>query len=269
LNDQFAGSILADAIGAVAELAVKANGSQDKVEFVRPPSEPEHVYVAVGTDGTISRFAAEPKPRKHNLATVAEVVDFSQEKGEPETTVIWYDRSAVVVILDDATRRDVARVNLQYTPQLGRLLKLEKDKPAFNQKDFVRLLRIDLAGCLTDARLLEWVRSVRFTSTANAAGVMRHGRESMGRDIDDEVLSEQGQDCPEEVLLNVRIFDDPILTRVWPIRCAVEIDAPNQTFGLVPLPLQLHDAIESQVAAIGMDLHVEGGPAVFWGNPQV
>jgi hypothetical protein len=44
-------------------------------------------------------------------------------------------------------------IHIQQT-SLGRL---EKDKPGFDQKNFRKMLRIELADCRRDERLLNWV----------------------------------------------------------------------------------------------------------------
>lgn len=260
--------VLQEALRTFAEQAVKAAGAQQKFAIVPAGQfEPAHVYYTVGEDGTATRVESSPRPRAHKLATVAEVLDFVERKGTEQGSVIWYDRDYVTVIVDDSTRRDHAQVNLTFTPQFAMLLSLEKRR-AFKQKDFVRLLRVELAGTQQDSRLLDWVRSVRFTSQGTAAGQVRHGRESMGRDLDAAVTSELADECPEEITLLVRVYDDPVMTTRSKVVCAVEIEPASEEFSLTPLPLELHNAIEDQVERIGSDFREGAKCPVFRGNAQ-
>lgn len=258
--------MLQEALKLIEETAVKAAGARDKLQIVHVPTEPGHIYYTVGPGGEKERRVTEPAPRCHELATVAEVLEFVEKKGS-DKSVIWYDRSGVTIVVDDSTRRDLASVSLEFTPQFVKLQELERYQP-FKQKEFVRLLRVTLAGTLQDPRLLDWVRAVKFTTQGNAAGQVRHGRESMGRDIDAQVTSEITDDCPEEVTLFVRVFTDPILVATSQVVCAVEIDASAETFSLTPLPLQLHNAIEDQVERFGSDFREGAKCPVFRGTPD-
>jgi hypothetical protein len=261
------GSILADAIGMIGGLARDASGAKGKLEIVNPEREPNYIYLAVKPDGEYDRLEADPAPRTHLLGSFSEVIPYVETKGTKDNSVIWFDRCQVVIVLNDETRRDRASLKLNLTPQVLKLIELEKSRKGLEQKPFVRLLRIDLADALPDTLLLEWVRGVRFTSQGNAAGIVRHGRESLGSDIDEQITSELGSDCPEEVALRVRIFDDPAVTAVARIRCAVEIDVPAKEFMLTPLPLELHNAIEAAVTDLGTELEAADKCPVFRGRP--
>lgn len=259
-------SLSKETLELIQKTAVDAAGAKGKVELLRPPGEPEHVYLAVNSGGTITRYDAIAKPRSHTLVTLEHVLRFVELKGDEIKTVVWFDRTGVVIVIDDATRRDWALMRLSFTPQMTTLLALEKNHPEFDQRGFRRLLKVDLAGCRRDDVLLNWVEEVRFNSTSYTAGGVKHQKESLGRDIEQEAINDLGE-CPDEVLLNVRVFDDPSLRSTWPVRCDVEIVISDERFKLNPLPLELHNAIESELSGIGDILAKHVKCPVFRGRP--
>jgi hypothetical protein len=137
-----------------------------------------------------------------------------------------------------------------------------------SQKEFVRLLRITLADAATDSsrHLLKAARVISFSATSGGKALAEHGRQSLGRDIEEQVTSEVG-DIPEEVEFSVRLFTDPGLTRRFPVRCAVDINAKDATFNLSPLAEQLDDALSQQLELIGDQLRGEVKCPVFRGRP--
>lgn len=243
---------LFESLELIQKTALAAGEADGKLALVSPPAEPKHVYLAIKPDGSYEKLEAEPAPRAHTLASLDQVAPYAEEKGG-ESTVVWYDESGVTVILDDRTRRDVARLKFETTPQFQRVVRLDVERPAFSQRDFRKLIRIDLAGCFESPRLLTWVSDVRFGTATNAAGNLRNERESLGRDIDAQAVSSAGE-IPDEVPLSVRIFADPALAGRQGIRCVFDLDVQSQEFRLIPLPLQVRSAIDCELAYIGEKL---------------
>lgn len=250
----------------IQKTAVDAAGAVNKVQVIELPGEPDYVYGVVTPDGKLERRVAEPEPRDHRLVSLAEAVLFATDKGTPEKSVIWFDRDRVAIVLDDETRRDRAALPLNYTPQMELLIKIEADAKKYDQQAFRRLLRIDLADCRPDDVLLNWVSDMRFTNAGSVTGRLEHGRESMGKDLEVDALSDIGN-CPEMINLSVRVFDDPSLMVKRQVRCAVEILPKEQAFRLVPLPLELDNAIELEMSDVGESLRKAVKCKVFRGTP--
>jgi hypothetical protein len=282
----------AEALLLIQATAVQANGALNKAMIVPLPQEPKYLYGIVdSSSGKLRRVEAAPKPRDHKLVTLDQIIKFAEhvsgqvqtppQDSESETaeladelpdtppgqTVVWYDRGAVIVICDDLTRRDRATMPLTFTPQLALLQGLEANQAKFDQREFRRLLKIKLAGCLQDTQVLNWISAMKFQNSSTASGVITSQRASLGAAIDDEALSDLGS-CPETMNLQVRIFDDPSLRGTWPVACAVEVLAEERQFRLLPLPLQLHDAIESELSVLGQHLSEALKCPVFRGAPE-
>ena len=275
------------------QTAVDAEGAKNKAHLFQIPCEPKHIYGAVTSDGEFERLEAAPEPRNHALVTLDEVLHFAKfaagqplvpliegpttasdpddptdpaNEDTPPQVIVWYDTPSIVVILDDLTRRDRATLKLDLTPQMQTLLKIQKDETKFDQRAFRRLLKIDLHDCRNDDVLLNWVSQVKFTNNSTAAGNIANQKASFGRAVEESAASEQGE-CPDEICLQLRVFDDPSLRGTWPVRCAVEVLPSESSFRLVPLPLELHNAIESELSVIGQMLAEGLDCPVFRGRP--
>ncbi len=249
----------------IQETAVKAAGAAGKASVLAVPGQPKHKISIVDMNGKVTLMDLEPEPRKHTLCTLDECIEFVNRQADLDT-VVWFDRSGIVVVLDDTTRRDVAHMAFQLTPEIVKLAEIEKSKNRFSQRDFRRMLRIDLAKCRTDDLLLNWVSDVKFNSQASSGGIIKTGKESLGSDIEQMAISSQGE-CPEEIGLWVRVFDDHRLKDTRGVKCAVEVFLREAEFTLTPLPLEIHTAIESELDVVGDKLRAGVKVPCFRGRP--
>lgn len=113
-----------------------------------------------------------------------------------------------------------------------------------NQQDFVRTLRITLRDVLPPGNLLQIVREVKFTNNASGAGVVQHGKQSMSREIINEVKGTGV--IPEDVTLNVQPFEN--LPFKCNVDCAIEIDEQACAFRITPFPGRLRKCIDTVLA---------------------
>lgn len=262
---------LADAIREIQQQAVGAAGAKNKVHEFRPQCEPDHVYYLVDGDGKAERHRAEPRPRAHHLERVDQVGPLVNYLAELKTTdsepVVWYDHQGVRIICDDGDRRDEVTLPLNLTPQIKELSEIEESGKLFGKRDFIRLLRITLKDCLMDNVLLNYVRSVKFVGNSAVNEQIHNTRESLGRDVELAAVNEK--DCPEEVELKLRVFDDPAVRDTWAVRCAVEILVDDQRFRLMPYPLEIKNAIDNEVEALRKLLEEQcpQGTPIFCGHP--
>ncbi|MDE2426764.1 MAG: hypothetical protein KGO96_12755 [Elusimicrobia bacterium] len=258
-----------DTLKLIQDTAVRASDSQNKVAFVKLPGEPSHVYAAVKADGTFSRHEAVAGPRAHRLSGLVEAIAYANIKGNKDASVVWFDECGVVVVLDDLTRRDIAVAAFTHSPQFARLSQIAESKERFTQAKFRRLLRVEFAGCTPNNLLLDWVSDCEFGSKGNSVGTITKDRSSFGRDIEEQVKSKDRGACPDQIILAMRVFDDPGLQLTRQIVCDVEIHLSEQQFELTPFPGQLQEAIDAEMANVESLLAGAGGvqcPA-FRGRP--
>lgn len=255
-----------EALELIQKTAVEASGGYNKIQVVESPGEPEYVKYFVKPDGSYERIVGQATPRGHRLGSVEDVVSWVDQKGG-EKTVVWYNELGCYVVVDDDTRRDRLCLDLQKTEQWMLLESLAESPRPFSQKDFVKFLRVKLHGILADQRLLTFARHAKFSGSSSTGGEVLHGRESLGRTIEGEARGINSEECPDEVQLNVRIFTDPRLQDRQPVNCAVDLDVQTATFSLVPYPLQMQNAMDSEISALGAYLDEQIKQPVFRGQP--
>src|SRR5205085_2894361 len=118
-------------------------------------------------------------------------------------------------------------------PQLSLVLKLEKEPLWYPQKNFIALLRISLHDCLgNNANLVGIIRKVKLNMVQDGEAEIQQTKVSLGKSIVNELHGAGA--IPDAVDLLVPIFENhpgPKQT----IRCAIDIDIPQQSFMLQPL----------------------------------
>jgi hypothetical protein len=255
--------MLKEFVDAIGQQAVKAHGPH----WFKPPQEPEHTYCVVLPDGKISQVDAEPKPRAHTAGDLATVAAFAIKYADG--AAIWYSRYGVTCLTDDQTRRDLVSMPLSFSPQILRLVELEKNRPAIKQAEFIRLLRITFAGCLGQAgNLLEVVRKIRFTVNTGGGSEIRQGKVSIGKTLEAELSGAAA--LPEYVVLDVPVFEAGAMAWQFEVQCALEADAQTETFQLIPLPGCVEGALtqgEQKLASEIGRLLGDSQVPVYYGTP--
>lgn len=233
----------------VTELSRSAVAAKEKVAILELPKEPPGVYGVILADGTFEKHYAEPQPRDHKLLSVDQipsmVADFAgrevsnaDEIFRNQEPSVWISPASVIVLEDDTAeslRNSRAVCHLRITPEFAFLKSCSERDNELSQKEFIRKLRIVLADALGEQldSVVKVMRDIKFGSRSEGAGSVQRGKESYGKSIEAQVYSEVGQ-IPEELVLSVRVFDDPALKVRYPLRVALEIDTSANTFSLLP-----------------------------------
>jgi hypothetical protein len=267
------GTLTIETLEEIQKTAVAASGAKDKLQLVPVPGSKIGEFAAVKPNGEFEMMTPEQRPpdRRHKLLSIEELSAYIEyAKGTLQATpVVYYSPDGIAVVLNDGTeslRADTATIELKPT-KAHTTLKQSADK-WLQQKDFIRLLRISLADCLGEdgAQLVKVLRLVNFKGGSSGFGKVEHGRESMGKDIEDEVTSDAGP-IPEQVTLLVRLYEDRGLQTRFPVRCAVEINSREALFNLSPLAGSIEAAVDEQMSAIGSLIDQATDCPVFYGTP--
>jgi hypothetical protein len=258
--------MLKDALDRVVELA-RMSPMPTVVELAK---EPPHRY-GLAENGKLQIIDAAPLPRNHKLLSLEAVADWAVRflTAAEGPCVIWYSRKAVAVV-EDLYRRDRGTYELRLSHPLLKLMALERQGAGMTQKAMVKFLRVDMAGCLGAAgNFLEQVRKVVFRTCGESAGLVQHGKASLGKSIMAEL---QGAEAvPELVVFDVPCFDNLYLPSQQ-VAVAVDIDAATETFSLTPLPGTIELALragEERIACRVAELlgeHMGGGVELSYGE---
>lgn len=258
-------ALTSEAINSIVELSNEAR----KTKLLKVEGEPAGHYYLVGPDGKASFHTAKPEWHNEQLDTPVEFLHFIRKYSDSESAV--YISDDVVVFIDDqADRRNKATCKLKLSP-FYQFLAATGGKP-LSQAEFVRALRISLAGCLpAGSGLLDLVRNLKWNTVTDATVDLQHSRQSIARSIIAEV---KGIDqIPEEFTLTVPIFENHRYSH--PILCAIEVTPSDEKFRLTPYPMQLRQALDAALAHIADLLSGAGEevdpknalPPVYRGKP--
>jgi hypothetical protein len=182
--------------------------------------------------------------------------------------IVWFDRDQVTCILDDSTRRNRCRFSPVLTPQIEWLRNQEKARTCLRQYDFILLLRTMFAGCLDGyPTLVESCRKINFSVGSEGGSEVRQGKASVGKSIISQI---QGLNpIPEDIDVTVQVFQNVVVPPMS-VPCALELNAENQTFQLIPYSGSVEEAIAAAEGEIGIKLESMLGDAkvpVLYGEP--
>jgi hypothetical protein len=230
--------------------------------------------LAVAIDGRLEVIDTAPTPRQHVVRCLDELVRLAHRFADAgKKPVIWFDETgATLVIDDDGHRLETVHMDFEQSDVFKVLVALRREKPWFEQKPFIRLLRIDLAGTLEPVVLLERVRKLRFENGAVTTGTVTRNQESLGREITSKV--DATGDIPEDVILSAAVFKTLGLTSKRELRCSVEVDPSLGRLQLLPLPDEIErvmlQAVESIGGFLSGELAREGGEPIpaYYGRPE-
>jgi hypothetical protein len=228
------------------------------------PADPRADYFVVG--GEIRKVETPEPPRAHSALSLDDLIALAN-RFAADKPVVWFSESRVVLVIDDAGHRvETATLPLEYSDVWVAVRKL-RERPKFSQKDFCRLLRVDLAGTLPAGALLNVVKALDFSTAGTASGRVDRTSESFGKSIAREVRSEHP--VPEHVELEAPVYKTRGESARYPVGCAVEIDLDFQTLQLIPLPDEVERVEQAAVASVRARLAeelAEGVPA-YYGKP--
>lgn len=245
--------MLAEAINVIQATAVAAARPQ-KLEIGNPH---QSAYLV---DGELKQFEHERPARQHTVYDLQSLKPWCEE-----TTPIWHDDDRVVVILDDDGHRDdTVEMPLPLHPTFEALCEAPRN---VDQAAMIRWLRLNLKDILDKdhPNLISLLREIRITQNVAGTGTVTHGRESMGKTIDNAVT---GVDAvPEDVLLRVPLWlhHDAFVS----VPCYFDIDTSNVKFTLAPKPGAIEQAKADGQAWLHEQLE-ELAPesSVFFGTPN-
>lgn len=210
--------MLAEFVAAIAGMTMDGQGFEafttaDRRQFIRLP------------DGSVERVDEVPPdfifdtPDLDSFATA--IMARQIDKVQP---LICVGSDAVIGFVDPTKRRDRFKLRLHRSAELQSLMALGSPT---KQKEAVKILRDDLFDAC-DAGLLPAVRSLDFTRRNDGGRTIEHGRESLGKSIENKVQSKNGE-VQERYQFRVPIFATPFDDTVFDFACTVDLDAANET----------------------------------------
>ena len=146
---------------------------------------------------------------------------FDPKTGEVPALVVWHEEVRVLLMLDDADRRDSVTFPLTQSAAWNRLTQIQAGGKSFEQKAFIRLLKNEFM--CSEAAVMVF-RKINFKFIQQAEGEVSRGKESLGRNIEQQVKTGNA-DLPEEIVVEVPIYASAGEGRSYDVRLLLDYDA--------------------------------------------
>lgn len=236
--------MLRDFLDGIKDLAEKA--AQKKADPVlKPLAEPDFLYFL---PGDTEPRRAKPTPRAHEAGDLTAILAFALAN---KTSSVFFNREGVICLLDDGDRRDAIRLQLDYSPQLKKLMQWETAGAVkVEQRPLIITLRTLFRRCMEACPMLvDAIRKVKFEAGASAAGTVGKNKASMTTEMIAQVTGDV--ELPEEFNLVVPVFDGVFPLLKATVTIALDADGAEQKFTLTPIPGDIETGIGNAEAEIG------------------
>jgi len=241
----------------IQKTAVGAAG----VTVVEIPGDSRNVLLS-GPDG-YAKHELPPSDRNHTVASLDALIAAAKRYGQAGT--LWHGTNSVVLLVDDGDRRDRVTLPLQQSEHFARIGALGRP---LDQRAIIRLLRVDLSGAVSPDLVTQF-RKLDFKRRNDGSSVVNHGKESLGRAVEAEVMGVS--ELPERIFAAIQVYRTPGVEWSQQIALILDVNPTTEEFFLCPEPDALHRAVAEVQARIGESLvkavGQEGGPSVFYGQP--
>ena len=249
--------MLQEAIQEIQDKAVKASGTHEL------PAKSDREERVLLPNGEVLVIEKDHPPRDH---VVHDIDSLSAFVADQKDVVVWHDNAFVIAVLNDPTFRD-SRVSmpLPIHPTFTALANCAgKD---FGQRALIDFLRLNLKKEIDAAvpGFISALRDVKIVQNTSGDANLQHGRESMGKRIEQSV---SGVDAlPEDFILNVPLWLH--LDASVKVECALVIDTASSTFKCGPKPGAIEQAKVQGQKWLGVQLESAcDGAVVYFGSPE-
>lgn len=216
-----------DALQLLQETAQRAQ----QARIIKIEGDPDMILIDQG--GSYTPHPLPAKHRNHTAKDLDSLLDLSDhncafgEDAKP-TSIIWHSEEAVVVVLDDETRRDFATMALTYSTAYAALRALAAGK-TYDQRQFVRLLRTSLADCVPPD-LIASIQRLKFSKSESGESNIEHGQSSLGRQVEKSVTGTST--IPDKFTVQTSVYSNVLQDHTVEVRVAIDIDLEEHNFEL-------------------------------------
>lgn len=231
-------------------------GLHSKPEYLKVPSEPEHVYYLRDEAGVLVRTVAEELPedvKAFDLETVGKFTTTTLERSrilEANGIDAWYSLKGASVRYG-VNRSSSMTFETSHSEQMRTLIQFGQSKQFISQAELIRVLRTTFRNNLSLAgEIVNILRKVNFSSVVQGHGEITSTKTSLGKTLTNEVTG--AGIIPETVKFFVPVFAQSSLAGImYTVECVLEPEPSNGTFRIFPLPGQIEAANEYATKKIG------------------
>jgi hypothetical protein len=221
--------MLKELFESLSNQSVKAKGAR----VVEPRIDPRKLML--DQDGAILEFPIPPPLRCHSLHSLQSLIDAALSDAALKP-VVYHSPERVVLIYDDADRRDTAIFTLVPSPPLKTLRDFE-GREGFSARELWFLFKTTFDGCGISPELIRNLQKLRWRTGQETRTDFSQGRESIGRDVESEIHADL--DFPETIVLDLFLYENPGENHRWSVRCFLIVEAVEQRIRFGALPGEL------------------------------
>lgn len=198
---------------------------------------------------TVTEREKLPKRREVNLQSLASFVDFAgdhlmpSEGSHGSAVYVSVEKafpSRIRFYFDQHDRRDHATLELERSAAFEVLIGLSTP---VTPKQLVKILRTSLSEAVVDPAFINVVRKIDFSRKSDGSHTTEHGRESMGKSVENQVRT-GGGDLPEIVGFDLPMFSNDGLSFKAALKFALFIDFDNERISLEPVGTELEEFVQ-------------------------
>jgi len=247
--------MIREAIELIQDTAKDAAG----VSVTAIPGDPRSVIVQLG-----SAYEYRPIPpavRNHTILGIDDFIEAVKRWGAKG--VVFHSPAKIVLVVDDADRRDVATMNLVESETFTFMRTVGRSN--MDHRTMVNVLKNQLRDHVIDS-LLPAVRKLDVSASNKQTAEISHGRERGTREFAADLVG--ASQIPEVLNVTASVYSNAGLRQSYTIKCSLDVAIPQLEFSLKPLPDELDIAVENAQSEIHQIL--EGaldGIAVLYGQP--
>lgn len=178
-------------------------------------------------DGKVAAHVIAPPLRAHKASSVADMVLCADRYGQQG--VIWVADDKIILVCQDDDRRETVTTPLVKSATWQAVESLGKP---LSQEELIRLLRVQFYGAVHQPELLAAVRHIKFRSAESGESVMKHGDESMGYAVDNEVTGASA--IPEHIVLPTVVYLNHEGAAQQEVSIELEVLTKDRKFRLTP-----------------------------------
>lgn len=266
MNEQ--GSWLKDGVEAIERVVKTAVSVTPSIVDV--PKEKPGTYAVVmpqapggNASDAIALRTAGPLWHNEKLDSPGELKSFIADlEGEMTGKVVYVSAQKITFCYDRDDRRDRATVDMVKSDQWKLLEALSESPKLYTQKEVIRLLRINFAGCLdAGTTLINLFRNVKFNAGSVADVQVNRGNEALSKNVIAQITGIS--EFPDDFVLSVKVFDNfDFKVRLL---VAIELHPSEGRFELVPYPNELEKALTETLSQIQLLLKDEA--PTYLGDP--
>jgi hypothetical protein len=254
------------AVRAIQDPVREAEKLTKAVTIVDTPDPRKKLLVQ---SGSYKEIVVPATFRKHQVSSLADLIAYGRRTGG----VVWHSVCGVTLLLDDEDRRDSVQFALQCSDAWKQLKQMNDGGKSLTQKMFIRLLRLYLGASPATVNIF---RRMDFQTQIKSGGEITKSKESLGRSIEAEVQG--SSDLPEDLTVEVPIYENVGERQTYVVRLLLEYDAQNSQILVMPEPgllteleyshqNDIHDRLEAGLLGDDESTKAAKPIAIYHGTP--